>query len=183
VPPRQGHSLHYTRGYCGQVSHPIPPRTLPWHWTLRKPPRNFSTLASRPLSRAPRCLAARSPLAPRSQVLTFLLPLRVFIRVSAPPGQEAAVKPHTLLPTFLIPFRHGPFSGIGLCASSASRGEFASLKLPPNPEPVKLNRSAVAAAGSGYQPSTPAWASLRSRRISADSALSSFDFPALRSKD
>jgi len=34
---------------------------------------------------------------------------------------------------------------------------------------------------SGYQPSTPACASLRSRMISAGSALSGFDFPALRS--
>ena len=41
----------------------------------------------------------RSPLAPRSQVLTFLLLLRVF-RVSAPPRQEAALKPHTRLPKF-----------------------------------------------------------------------------------
>ena len=61
-----------------------------------------------------------------------------------------------LLPTFLIPFRHGPFRGIGLCASSASRREFASLKLPPNPEPVELNRVAVSAARCVGQPSTPA---------------------------
>src|ERR1039458_1386 len=41
-----------------------------------------------PLRRAPRCTAPRSPLAPRSQVLTLPLLLRRFLCASAPPRQN-----------------------------------------------------------------------------------------------
>src|ERR1035441_4705081 len=60
--------------------------------SLRKPLRNsvifrHCVLASLGLSCAPLCLAAESPLTPR-QVFSFLLPLRVFLRVSAAPRQN-----------------------------------------------------------------------------------------------
>src|ERR1019366_9855045 len=75
-------------------------------FSLRKPPRNslilrHGVLTKLRLSPPPRCVAARSPLSPRSHALTLLVLLRLFLRVSAPPRQN-----HTLgLPST---FRLGP---------------------------------------------------------------------------
>src|ERR1035441_9292070 len=77
----------------------------------------FSPLVSLPLPRAPRCKAARSPLAPRSQVLTFLLLLRVFLRVSASPRLRVKKQPSS--PTRVFPsFPPRSARGIELCVRS-----------------------------------------------------------------
>src|ERR1019366_7153509 len=47
-----------------------------------------------PLRRAPRCTAPRSPLAPRSQVLTLPLLLRRFLRASASKSRVAKHPSH-----------------------------------------------------------------------------------------
>jgi hypothetical protein len=73
---------------------------------LRYPPR--AALVSLPPQRQPRCEAVRSPLSPRSQVLTFLrslasteanlekMILRVFLRASASPRQAASLELHAI---------------------------------------------------------------------------------------
>src|ERR1039457_2407421 len=102
----------------------------------------FSPLDSLPLPRAPRCKAARSPLAPRSQVLTFLLLLRVFLRVSASGSSPQA--PHTSSQVS----HHGPpvalnsaLNGCLPLSRSPGRSTLAPARAPP-PAPCS-SRSAL----------------------------------------
>src|ERR1039458_1768700 len=74
----------------------------------------FSPLVSLALPSAPRCKAARSPLASRSQVLTFLLLLRVFSASSASPRLRVKKQPSS--PTHVFPsFPPRSARGIELC--------------------------------------------------------------------
>src|ERR1017187_4580158 len=78
----------------------------------RLPPclRASASKSSAPLTRPsdrtrpPRCVAARSPLPPRSPLLTSPLLLRVFLRASAPPRQNHPLRSRAPLPRFPIPF-------------------------------------------------------------------------------
>src|ERR1017187_6298861 len=79
--------------------------------SLRKPLRNslilrHGVLTKLRLSRPPRCVAARSPLSPRSHALTLLVLLRLFLRVSAAPRQNHPLVARDPLPRFPIPIHH-----------------------------------------------------------------------------
>src|ERR1017187_7457289 len=121
-------------------------------FSLRKPPRNslilrHGVLTKLPLSRPPRCVAARSPLPPPSPLLTSPLLLRVFLRASAPPRQNHPLHSPAPLPRFPIPFRLGTARGIELCISASlcvaavSRIGSALAGLGRGPHPLRQTRA------------------------------------------
>src|ERR1035437_10185401 len=84
--------------FTGRVGSSPTSGTIPL-WSNLPATRWFFVMAfsqAFPLRRAPRCTAPRSPLAPRSQVLTLPLLLRLFLCASAPPRQNhpSASTPH-----------------------------------------------------------------------------------------
>src|ERR1022692_4635268 len=153
---------------------------------LRYPPH--AALVSLPPQREPRCEAVRSPLSPRSQVLTFLRslasseanPEKMFSPCfSAPP--RLRVKQHLSNSTRSQPRRNSRRAErevrrnliLGPCLPSPCQHRNApdQLRYPP--------RAALVSLPPQREPRCEAVRSpLRSRTISAVSALAGLDFPA-----